>query len=596
MTFVGDAYWASKIAGKPDFRATTSVEKTAQLLIVIGKWYKFYGPEMPLRLFKIENQQHPSTAMMQVKLFLLIRKFKRGKGVYIEKIRLYWPYMWRRKHGVLYACIQKDGSVLPRGLSNVVDKRIAAKTKKLHTKSSRKRVRYGFYSRATQRPSPETTNSTVMYSNPNESYETNFGGRYTAPIFRDRVYQSHYRTYTGTVTPGFRTMKPSQLPVNPYSMTSVDTDNQTCYVHNEDHGTSQINGVYTFTNGWNDMATQWASLIPAVPAYTDTTTYNKAIQRLIDQAESSIDANIAQDLAQYGQTVRLITHNVNRIAVAARAVRHGNFKLAARSLVDGLDRRKGPYHYGKEPLPVPRRPLSATHSLANNWLELQYGWKPLLQDIRGAMLAITKLHEDSFLSEVRGSAKRSVTDNGKVFSGSSPYVVTLGDREITTDYCVKVAVRYRIANKKLAFLQQTGFTNPINLLWEILPYSFVADWALPIGPWLSQLSAWDGLEFYDGWLTQFMRSYVTLGLRWPLTRSGIWTYSKGSGFYTRVALRHERTKLIAFPRARFPTFKPLESILSNTSKTTGETDFTHAFNALALLASAFSTNKSRDLR
>jgi hypothetical protein len=60
-------------------------------------------------------------------------------------------------------------------------------------------------------------------------------------------------------------------------------------------------------------------------------------------------------------------------------------------------------------------------------------------------------------------------------------------------------------NPLLALFSQTGFTNPINLLWELIPFSFVADWFLPIGSYLEALKAWEGATFLGGSRTLFTR-------------------------------------------------------------------------------------------
>ena len=48
---------------------------------------------------------------------------------------------------------------------------------------------------------------------------------------------------------------------------------------------------------------------------------------------------------------------------------------------------------------------------------------------------------------------------------------------------------------------QLGLLNPVSLAWELVPWSFVVDWVLPIGSVLSALSAPAGLIFIDGSLS-----------------------------------------------------------------------------------------------
>lgn len=50
----------------------------------------------------------------------------------------------------------------------------------------------------------------------------------------------------------------------------------------------------------------------------------------------------------------------------------------------------------------------------------------------------------------------------------------------------------------LRTLNQLGLVNPASLAWELIPWSFVVDWFIPIGPLLSVLTAPAGLIFISG--------------------------------------------------------------------------------------------------
>jgi len=160
-------------------------------------------------------------------------------------------------------------------------------------------------------------------------------------------------------------------------------------------------------------------------------------------------------------------------------------------------------------------------------------------------------------------------------TAGSPYIGTQTET-FTAD--IRYGMRYQIDNHLKAFLAQTGFTNPINLAWEVLPYSFVVDWFIPIGPYLESLSAWDGLVFLDGWRSQTTKLYTN----WSVGYSGKQFVLDPTnhqmigvtGNRTREAISYARTRLTAFPSQTIPSFKnPVSG--------------THAANGLALLNSAF---------
>jgi len=126
-------------------------------------------------------------------------------------------------------------------------------------------------------------------------------------------------------------------------------------------------------------------------------------------------------------------------------------------------------------------------------------------------------------------------------------------------------------------MSQTGFLNPINLVWEILPFSFVVDWFLPIGPYLEAASAFNGLEFVDGSQTQFTRANTVSAVDFEGSSAGNptqWAYEHARFYAEYVVL--DRVKLVSFPSLTFPSFK------------NGLASIEHASNGLALLKSVFS--------
>jgi hypothetical protein len=308
---------------------------------------------------------------------------------------------------------------------------------------------------------------------------------------------------------------------------------------------------------------------PTVPTCNHLTAQrNRAVKKLSSIA-SDETSNIAQDIVQMSQTTAIITNTVKRLRNSIRALKKGNFQAATYSLWDAKHptfRNKGGLHHSK--------------TLAENWLELQYGWKPLLQDIEGVIAGLKTLSlANRSVQTIYASANATNTINGLLRddTGGNPKVVCGSYRFITTSR-TKFSIRYTVADHLVAFLAQTGFTNPVNLAWEILPYSFVVDWFLPIGPLLESFSHWDGLVFLDGTETSFTRESVFFDLSysgntWP---DGLKHLEETSliGAFKRESIRLNRTKLTAFPTLSAPSFKnPIST--------------THALNALALLRSAF---------
>jgi hypothetical protein len=246
---------------------------------------------------------------------------------------------------------------------------------------------------------------------------------------------------------------------------------------------------------------------------------------------------------------------------SALALKKGNFPKAIEELWNG----KRP-KYGTT---GPRR----GESTANNWLELQYGWKPLMQSIDGSLRALAKLNfGDTQIQRVTASATCESQDDS-TFPMHTTGVPNAGKHTVYQQTKTKFVLRFRVASPLQAFMAQTGFTNPINLGWELLPFSFVADWFLPIGPWLETLTVWDGLAFLDGSETNYSRRWTSSAINFG-TNMFAQDYTHQAR-YIREEVLLNRVKLSAFPTQKLlPPRNGLSSVM-------------RAANAVALVVSVF---------
>jgi hypothetical protein len=287
----------------------------------------------------------------------------------------------------------------------------------------------------------------------------------------------------------------------------------------------------------------------------------KAKARLFDQLKGE-GTNIANMFAERKQTFSAISNTATRIAYTIRDLKRGNITSAIRRMAG--DPKTAKKLRGKD--------------IADQWIALQYGWKPMLSDIYGL---VNGLH-------VRETAQRP-----KIFraSASSEYsaqsantwVNAKGAQEPWGMRATKVSCKYTVQafpNAALASPSALGLTNPLVPLWEILPWSFIVDWFLPVGNYLDQLSADHGWTFHNGCLsvletnTENASKYARYSWQGP-GEAGIWRYVNDYsivGNWKHVAF--SRSLLTGFPTASLPRFKNPIS--------TG-----HVLNSIALLVQQF---------
>jgi hypothetical protein len=198
-------------------------------------------------------------------------------------------------------------------------------------------------------------------------------------------------------------------------------------------------------------------------------------------------------------------------------------------------------------------------------------------DIHGTMNSLAKFYElGEHVTRTVTATARSESITSEPITEDALHVLSIGSGENWVDTRVRYGLRYKIDSHLKAFLAQTGFTNPLNLVWEVLPYSFVVDWFLPVGAYLEALGSFDGLEFVDGFKVTFTRQrYIGIvnfsGTYAPYSS---WQRVHTYGTYRRDRIKLDREKLTSFPRPDIPRFKNPLSVV-------------HALNGLALLRTAF---------
>lgn len=216
---------------------------------------------------------------------------------------------------------------------------------------------------------------------------------------------------------------------------------------------------------------------------------NKIQQQVLLNLKGS-DINLAQAIAERSMTAKTIATAIARIAKARTALSKGKFMDAAQAL--GLTLTKG--------LSKRERAWRQSGSLARGWLELQYGWKPLVNDIYGACAFLRKSHNETgyMVFHSRGS-----------LNGSWQTISDFTDMHLventTCNVTKKITLKVSRKTPLLASLSSLGITNPASIAWELTPWSYVVDWALPIGSFISQLDASLGYTFVGACVTTYKK-------------------------------------------------------------------------------------------
>lgn len=288
-----------------------------------------------------------------------------------------------------------------------------------------------------------------------------------------------------------------------------------------------------------DETEQWVSTVK-----------DKAVRNLLGNLKD-MSFNAAQAIGERQQVIDLVTNTATRLAKSYRSLKRGNFAKAARDLGITPPKRAG-RRFNRD------YPLDQAKAVGNAWLEFSYGWKPLLSDVYGSMETLAKAQNkpNTIFKKVRGRSGRqnspAVRTSQKMPSGYTGFNVLT--QSSTNQLDVKVGVTFAVTSPALAQAANIGITNPLLLAWELTPLSFVADWFLPIGNYLSSLDATLGLTFLDGYVTVFRRHTATTMSAVSTVESN-YRWLQDHDISEREVINVTRTRLTSFPSAPAPSFK-----------------------------------------
>lgn len=193
------------------------------------------------------------------------------------------------------------------------------------------------------------------------------------------------------------------------------------------------------------------------------------------------------------QTANLLYDTAVSMKKAYRDVRKGKLKRAAERFRN--TKFKGP----KAIVP----PAKSREEIVKRYNEIQYGWKPAMNDVLAASkaLAARDSTDDMWCNyhvSVRGGAKSEKVDS---------LLDTAGNCDKRSYRFTKQRAHCRLfyrppTNDLLVAGQQLGLTNPFSTAYEVIPLSFILDFVLPIGGYLNVLDAALPYSFIGGWITE----------------------------------------------------------------------------------------------
>jgi hypothetical protein len=176
--------------------------------------------------------------------------------------------------------------------------------------------------------------------------------------------------------------------------------------------------------------------------------------------------NLGIALGESRRTARLVGDTAFRLVKSVRLLKAGRIRNAMDVLGISSSRRQ------------PRG-----NNVPRKWLELQYGWKPLLNDVYGAASALEQRQKGDW----RVTAKATRSEDHRTTKSFGGYGASTCGAEASVSVFARLDALP--SNEAIISLSSLGVTNPLSVAWELVPFSFVVDWMLPIGSFLNSLDA-----------------------------------------------------------------------------------------------------------
>lgn len=193
----------------------------------------------------------------------------------------------------------------------------------------------------------------------------------------------------------------------------------------------------------------------------------------------------------------------------------------------------------------------ATNSLSQHFLELQFGWRPLVGDISSAVSVFRNPHPGPY---VRGIASKDRTPLLSTTFHSFGAIAWHVDSRMTRNFLVKYIYRLSVSpsvNSRLGF----SWSELPGACWELTPWSFLVDYFLDIQGFLTSQVYGSTSTIYGCRSTrvEFLNTYTALA-----DTADHWSMGRSESF----AVHYTRTKQSSWP-VYIPTLNllgPLEGL------------------------------------
>jgi len=274
--------------------------------------------------------------------------------------------------------------------------------------------------------------------------------------------------------------------------------------------------------------------------------YQRTVNRCYSKLTSKIklEVPLVVNYSERERTLKMISQRAKQLLAAARSLKKGDIK-----------------GFWKAVNMSPQKKFLKSRNpkfWASTWLEFHFGWSPLIHDIYSGIQVL------DFSPALSQTVVARISEDYNILD----YPLKGFDRG-TVDSLVRMGCHCRVSDVAAFKANELGLLNPASVVWELIPFSFVVDWFLPVQQWLDSFSDFIGLEITNPYTTVKMSAKGEFSYSY-LPNPTVY-YSRGT--YKGVANRRLKTIVSPLPVL---SFAPLSN--------------TRAMTAISLLIGFFQSN------
>lgn len=151
--------------------------------------------------------------------------------------------------------------------------------------------------------------------------------------------------------------------------------------------------------------------------------------------------------------------------------------------------------------------------IPNSWLMYRYGIQPLISDVLRAVDLLKSADNFAPITRARVSHRVALEDPSR---GDSPFHIPTGGISVKEFHRIHHIGYVEWDDSMFQTWRQTGISNPLEIFYELIPFSFVVDWVFNIGNAISALDALGGATRYKLLYTH----KILVSYEWPTGAHG----------------------------------------------------------------------------